>query len=92
MLTSKYYPAYERAAADQQVIQTLNSQAPLLFPEIQSVRGGTLTALNQGKDTKNGDFNYDRFIAEVTVTTPLSADDAYVFTTGSKARSRCPSS
>lgn len=76
MLTSKYYPAYERAAADQQVIQTLNSQAPLLFPEIQSVRGGTLTALNQGKDTKNGDFNYDRFIAEVTVTTPLSADDA----------------
>lgn len=76
MLTSKYYPAYERAAADQQVIQTLNSQAPLLFPEIQSVRGGTLTALNQDKDTKNGDFNYDRFIAEVTVTTPLSADDA----------------
>lgn len=76
MLTSKYYPAYERAASDQQVIQTLNSQAPLLFPEIQSVRGGTLTALNQDKDTKNGDFNYDRFIAEVTVTTPLSADDA----------------
>ena len=31
----------------------------------------------QGKPaTKNGDFNYDRFIAEVTVTTPLSADDA----------------
>lgn len=76
MLTSKYYPAYERAAADQQVIQTLNSQAPLLFPEIQSVRGGTLTALNHSKDTKNGDFSYDRFIAEVTVTTPLSADDA----------------
>lgn len=76
MLTSKYYPAYERAAADQQVIQILNSQAPLLFPEIQSVRGGTLTALHRDNDTKDGTFGYDRFMAEVTVRTPLSADDA----------------
>ena len=62
--------------ADQQVIQILNSQAPLLFPEIQSVRGGTLTALHRDNDTKDGTFGYDRFMAEVTVRTPLSADDA----------------
>nr|WP_288698537.1 DUF389 domain-containing protein [uncultured Allisonella sp.] len=76
LLASKYYPAYERTTADQEVTQTLNRQAPALFPQIQSIRCGTLLSLNHNNDAKDESFDYSCFLAEVTVSSPLKPYDA----------------
>ena len=70
MLTSKYYPAYERLCGRPAGHPDSKQPGSFIIPGNPVCRGGTLTALHRDNDTKDGTFGYDRFMAEVTVRTP----------------------
>ncbi|MDD6383433.1 MAG: DUF389 domain-containing protein [Selenomonadaceae bacterium] len=77
-LSAQYYPAYKRASADQQTMELLTRQGPLLFPQIISIRGGTLTTvLPKGQEsTSEKKVEYNRFMVEVIVSEPLRPEEA----------------
>lgn len=77
-LSAQYYPAYKRASADQQTMELLTRQGPLLFPQIISIRGGTLTTvLPKGQEsTSEKKVEYNRFMVEVIVREPLRPEEA----------------
>ncbi|MSV25392.1 DUF389 domain-containing protein [Selenomonas sp. WCA-380-WT-3B 3/] len=77
-LSAQYYPAYKRASADQQTIELLTQQAPLLFPEVLSIQGGTLTSVTPQKDQSKTENKVDhkRFMVEVIVKEPLRPEEA----------------
>ena len=64
------------------IIKRLNKEAPILFPEVQLIRGGSLIAIEKNTDSskseeKNTDsFKSDKFAVEVLVASPLSTSDA----------------
>ena len=77
-LSAQYYPAYKRASADQQTIELLTQQGPLLFPEVLSIQGGTLTSVTPQKDQPKTEKKVDhkRFMVEVIVKEPLRPEEA----------------
>lgn len=77
-LSAQYYPAYKRASADQQTMELLTRQGPLLFPQIISIRGGTLTTvLPKGQESiSEKKVEYNRFMVEVIVREPLRPEEA----------------
>ena len=77
-LSAQYYPAYKRASADQQTIELLTQQGPLLFPEVLSIQGGTLTSVTPQKDQPKTENKVDhkRFMVEVIVKEPLRPEEA----------------
>jgi len=78
-LSAQYYPAYKRAAADQQIIEILTQQGPLLFPEVLSIQGGTLTAVTHQKKQPQAEekkVDHKRFMVEVIVKEPLQPEEA----------------
>lgn len=77
-LSTQYYPAYKRASADQQTIELLTQQAPLLFPKVLSIQGGTLTSVTPQKDQPKTENKVDhkRFMVEVIVKEPLRPEEA----------------
>lgn len=77
-LSAQYYPAYKRASADQQTIELLTQQAPLLFPKVLSIQGGTLTSVTPQKDQPKIENKVDhkRFMVEVIVKEPLRPEEA----------------
>lgn len=77
-LSTQYYSAYKREQIDQKVVEGLSSQASLLFPQILSIRGGTLTSVNSKPNEMTQDKNveYNRFMVEVIVKEPLPAREA----------------
>ena len=77
-LSAQYYPAYKRASADQQTIELLTQQAPLLFPKVLSIQGGTLTSVTPQKDQPKTENKVDhkRFMVEVIVKEPFRPEEA----------------
>ena len=53
------------------IIKRLNKEAPILFPEVQLIRGGTLISIEKNTDS----FKSDKFAVEVLVASPLSTSD-----------------
>ena len=53
------------------IIKRLNKEAPILFPEVQLIRGGSLISIEKNTDS----FKSDKFAVEVLVTSPLSTSD-----------------
>ena len=54
------------------IIKRLNKEAPILFPEVQLIRGGSLRSIEKNTDS----FKSDKFAVEVLVASPLSISDA----------------
>ena len=54
------------------IIKRLNKEAPILFPEVQLIRGGSLISIEKNTDS----FKSDKFAVEVLVASPLSISDA----------------
>ena len=53
------------------IIKRLNKEAPILFPEVQLIRGGSLRSIEKNTDS----FKSDKFAVEVLVASPLSTSD-----------------
>ena len=53
------------------IIKRLNKEAPILFPEVQLIRGGSLISIEKNTDS----FKSDKFAVEVLVASPLSTSD-----------------
>ena len=92
-LIKKYKEKYDRNIAlmyankgdqdsNRAIIKRLNKEAPILFPEVQLIRGGPLISIEKNTDSvkseeKNTDsVKSDKFAVEVLVATPLSTSDA----------------
>ena len=69
-LAARYYPAYKQTEETQQLVQSLASEIPVLFPQVQSIRGGSL--LKPGQDAAAaGDADQPSFVLLVSVSSPL---------------------
>lgn len=70
-LANQYYSSYKRDAADQNVLQNLNKQAPVLFPAVQHISGSALLSLGNGQEAERR-----QWLAYIIVSRQLSADEA----------------
>lgn len=70
-LAQQYYPNHKRAVNDMKVIAALKEQAPVLFPAVIDVRGGSVMTMKDSADPV-----YEQFMVFVTVQEPLAAVDA----------------
>lgn len=71
-LATQYYDSYKREVADQSVLQNLNKEAPVLFPDVQEITGSTLLHVDVEKKVMTA----TAFQAYVTVHSPMSPADA----------------
>lgn len=70
-LANQYYSSYKRDTADQHVLENLNKQAPVLFPEVQHISGGTLISFNAKTEAE-----YRQWMAYIIVSQQLSEEAA----------------
>ena len=70
-LANQYYGSYKRDAADQNLLRSLNRQAPVLFPAVRQISGGTLSTLNGEEETEGR-----QWLAYIVVSRQLTADEA----------------
>lgn len=69
----RYYPDYQQAERDKQLIRTVREQAPILFPVVRDVQGGSIVAADaDGK----GDVSYQKFAVQVYVSQPMARQEA----------------
>ena len=69
-LAEQYYPDHQRGSLDRKLIMSLQEQAPVLFPQIKQLQGGSLVETD-----KKGAASYQTFMVIAYVGTPLSTED-----------------
>ena len=70
-LANQYYGSYKRDAADQTLLRNLNRQAPVLFPAVRQISGGTLHSSDGDEDAERR-----QWLAYIIVSRQLTADEA----------------
>ena len=70
-LANQYYGSYKRDAADQNLLRSLNRQAPVLFPAVQQISGGTLSSFDGAEEAEGR-----QWLAYIVVSRQLTADEA----------------
>lgn len=77
-LAARYYPSYKQYEADRKLVDALATELPVLFPQVQSIQGGSLLDPNQksaddlAKREANGQTT---FVLLVKVNSPMAEAD-----------------
>ncbi|MDY3974019.1 MAG: TIGR00341 family protein [Veillonella caviae] len=66
-LATLYYPAYKRALVEEKLTERINSELPLLFPEVSGANVGLLTTMDE--DNK---VSYKELLVKLQVNSELS--------------------